>query len=125
MTPTFTRHGDHNAVGRRLTEETDRCGVPYYQEVQRLKKKHMEQQRKIALIHESIWHSVFKDMVTFGLMLFVLEMNYRYLDNNGVTAFMITTLFIVSAIMRATSYVLKRDLMNKEQAIAYIEEYYK
>ena len=85
----------------------------------------LEQERKIVLIHESIWHSVLKDVVTFGLMLFVLEMNYRYLDNNGVTAFMITTLFIVSAIMRATSYMLKRDLMNKEQAIAYIEEYYK
>jgi len=57
-------------------------------------------------------------------MLFVLEMNYRYLDNNGVTAFLIVALFVVSAIMRATSYVLKRDLMNKEQAIAYIEKYY-
>ena len=36
----MTRYGDHNAVGRRLTEETDRNGAPFYklaQEAKRMK----------------------------------------------------------------------------------------
>jgi len=38
MTPTHARSADHNAVGRRLTEETDKNGAPYYQLAQEAKR---------------------------------------------------------------------------------------
>jgi hypothetical protein len=39
MTPTYTRSADHNAVGRALTQETDRIGAPYLQKAIEAKRR--------------------------------------------------------------------------------------
>ena len=83
------------------------------------------QKRKIVLIHESIAHSLAKDTATFGLMGFVLWLNFVLLNNNKVTSFMIITLLLISAIMRATRYIDNtEELHNKEQAQRFIDQYY-
>jgi hypothetical protein len=53
MTPTYTRSADHNAVGRRLTEETDKNGAPYYQKANEAKKR-MEPKTLKQFIEEEI-----------------------------------------------------------------------
>lgn len=83
------------------------------------------QKRKIVLIHESIGHSLAKDAATFGLMAFVLWLNFVLLNNNKVTAFMIITLLLISAIMRAARYIDNtEEIYNKEQAQRFIDQYY-
>lgn len=105
---------------QKLTREAKEGMEEAKKETMKLIEEEAPKKARLIVIKESLFESIIQDFITFGGLIGLLAINYRYFENSTFGAWMLGIMFFVFLSSKASKS--KTELIGKEALIKYLEK---